>query len=138
MPKFNSNDENDNDEEKDNHVSQISKELINQLKDSSSELLMTFPLEEDTEQEDNQIKNEITEHIRKFKFKPKDIKNYLDRFIISQDEAKKALSIAICDHYNVIKDSLNSPANQKQHYAKQNILMILVFLKYSLIPIIPG
>jgi len=31
---------------------------------------------------------------------PRDIKAHLDRFVIKQDEAKKVLSIAVCDHYN--------------------------------------
>src|SRR5687767_8310016 len=34
---------------------------------------------------------------------PRDIKGYLDRFVIRQDEAKKVLSIAVCDHYNHIR-----------------------------------
>ena len=35
-----------------------------------------------------------------FDFLPRDIKAHLDRFVIQQDEAKKVLSIAVCDHYN--------------------------------------
>src|SRR3712207_3122590 len=35
-----------------------------------------------------------------FNFLPRDIKAHLDRFVIKQDEAKKVLSIAVCDHYN--------------------------------------
>ena len=35
-----------------------------------------------------------------FHFLPRDIKAHLDRFVIKQDEAKKVLSIAVCDHYN--------------------------------------
>src|SRR3712207_5968475 len=35
-----------------------------------------------------------------FRFLPRDIKAHLDRFVIKQDEAKKVLSIAVCDHYN--------------------------------------
>ena len=33
-----------------------------------------------------------------FNFLPRDIKAHLDRFVIKQDEAKKVLSIAVCDH----------------------------------------
>src|SRR6476646_95047 len=32
-------------------------------------------------------------------FLPRDIKAHLDRFVIKQDEAKKVLTIAVCDHY---------------------------------------
>jgi endopeptidase Clp ATP-binding regulatory subunit ClpX len=38
--------------------------------------------------------------ILEFDLIPRDIKAHLDRFVIRQDEAKKALSIAVCDHYN--------------------------------------
>src|SRR3982750_2442627 len=38
-----------------------------------------------------------------FHFLPRDIKAHLDRFVIKQDEAKKVLSIAVCDHYNHAK-----------------------------------
>ena len=33
-----------------------------------------------------------------FNYLPRDIKNYLDRFVIKQDSAKKVLATAICDH----------------------------------------
>src|SRR5438093_981834 len=38
-----------------------------------------------------------------FDYLPRDIKAHLDRYVIKQDEAKKVLSIAVCDHYNYIK-----------------------------------
>lgn len=38
-----------------------------------------------------------------FNYLPRDIKAHLDRFVIRQDEAKKALAIAVCDHYNHAK-----------------------------------
>jgi len=41
--------------------------------------------------------------IFEFDYLPRDIKAHLDRFVIRQDEAKKALSIAVCDHYNHAK-----------------------------------
>src|SRR6201988_3675782 len=46
-------------------------------------------------------KPEKTEH-KEFEFHllPRDIKAYLDRFVIKQEEAKKVLAIAVCDHYN--------------------------------------
>ncbi len=48
-----------------------------------------------------------------FNFKPKDIKVHLDRFVIRQDEAKKVLSIAVCDHYNHVKLAEAGKANPK-------------------------
>src|SRR5258706_14375780 len=41
-----------------------------------------------------------------FKHKPRDVKAYLDRFVIKQDEAKKVLSVALCDHYHHVRLAL--------------------------------
>jgi ATP-dependent Clp protease ATP-binding subunit ClpX len=54
-----------------------------------------------------------------FDYKPHDIKEYLDRFVIKQDEAKKALAIAVCDHYNNVKIG-----NTRHDYSKQNVLLL--------------
>ena len=43
----------------------------------------------------------------KFDYKPKEVKQYLDRFVIKQDEGKKALPIGVCDHYNHVKACLD-------------------------------
>jgi len=57
-----------------------------------------------------------------FDYLPRDIKGYLDRFVIKQDIAKKVLATAICDHYNHIKRcSHKGPCKE---YAKQNIIML--------------
>lgn len=57
-----------------------------------------------------------------FNFKPRDVKRHLDRFVIGQDEAKKVLSVAVCDHYNHVRllREGRAPAN----YQKPNILML--------------
>jgi len=59
----------------------------------------------------------------KFDLKPKDVKAYLDRFVIKQEEAKKILSTAICDHYNHISRCMKGEC-RCDDYVKQNILMI--------------
>jgi endopeptidase Clp ATP-binding regulatory subunit ClpX len=64
-----------------------------------------------------------------FHYLPRDIKAYLDRFVIKQDEAKKVLSIAVCDHYNNVNYIRSLPQNpdDKSHgveYAKQNVILI--------------
>ncbi|MFQ6039719.1 MAG: ATP-dependent Clp protease ATP-binding subunit ClpX [Candidatus Poribacteria bacterium] len=59
-----------------------------------------------------------------FDYKPKDIKAYLDRYVIKQDSAKKALSIAICDHYNHVMECEQNPKARDEEYTKQNIIMI--------------
>lgn len=57
-----------------------------------------------------------------FDYLPRDIKNYLDRFVIRQDNAKKVLATAICDHYNHIKRC--SSKETCKEYTKQNIIML--------------
>lgn len=57
-----------------------------------------------------------------FNYKPRDIKAYLDRFVIKQDEAKKVISVALCDHYNHVK--LAMEGKEHPNYTKQNILLL--------------
>jgi endopeptidase Clp ATP-binding regulatory subunit ClpX len=58
----------------------------------------------------------------KFDRKPREVKAYLDRFVIKQDEAKKVLSVAICDHYHHVRMALEG--REQPNYAKQNILLL--------------
>ena len=60
----------------------------------------------------------------KFDLKPKDIKKYLDRYVIKQDDAKKALAIAVCDHYNHVRECHENPEAADTDYSKQNIVML--------------
>ena len=60
----------------------------------------------------------------KFDLKPKEIKQYLDRYVIKQDEAKKALAIAVCDHYNHVRECHEDPTAAEADYSKQNIVML--------------
>lgn len=66
-----------------------------------------------------------------FHYRPRDIKAHLDRFVIKQDEAKKVLAVAICDHYNHIRalraaesKSDGATSAQKVEYAKQNVILL--------------
>ena len=127
---FSSSDDDNNDDTKENDkkrsIHDITKELIDQLKNSSSDLIMSLPLDEEEIAKkipkDDKSKDDVINHIKSFNIKPKDIKKYLDRFIISQNTAKKALSIAICDHYNYIKEAIET--TNTTNYTKQNVLMI--------------
>ncbi|MDR0901466.1 MAG: AAA family ATPase [Opitutaceae bacterium] len=56
--------------------------------------------------------------------KPREIRDHLDRFVIQQSEAKKVLSVAICDHYNHVRQCVEQPALRERDYAKQNILLL--------------
>jgi ATP-dependent Clp protease ATP-binding subunit ClpX len=53
---------------------------------------------------------------------PKEIKNYLDLFIIGQDNAKKALSVAVYNHYKRIANPAKEPEDVE--IEKSNVLLI--------------
>lgn len=67
---------------------------------------------------------EILRKIQNFSFKPREIRDYLDRFVIQQQEAKKVLSVAICDHYNHVRQCIETPKLAEHDYHKQNILLL--------------
>ncbi|HRT10077.1 MAG TPA: AAA family ATPase [Candidatus Paceibacterota bacterium] len=58
----------------------------------------------------------------RFDYKPREVKEHLDRFVIRQDEAKKVLSVALCDHYHHVRLALEG--KECPNYAKQNIILI--------------
>jgi ATP-dependent Clp protease ATP-binding subunit ClpX len=57
-----------------------------------------------------------------FDRKPRDVKAYLDRFVIQQTEAKKVLSVALCDHYHHVR--LAVEGREQPNYTKQNIILL--------------
>ena len=64
-----------------------------------------------------------------FDFLPRDIKAHLDRFVIKQDEAKKVLAIAVCDHYNHAKflrhlEKEDPKRAEETEYIKQNVILV--------------
>ena len=64
----------------------------------------------------------ISDPLSDFSLKPRDVKSYLDRYVIRQDDAKKALSVALCDHYNHVRAVRDG--NAIAQYAKQNVILI--------------
>src|SRR5437016_1273265 len=58
----------------------------------------------------------------KFNYKPREVKAHLDRFVIKQDDAKKVLSVALCDHYHHVRLALEG--RESPNYAKQNIILV--------------
>ena len=55
--------------------------------------------------------------------KPHEIKAYLDEFIIGQDDAKKALSVAVYNHYKRIAHN-SSNSDDQVEIQKSNILLV--------------
>jgi endopeptidase Clp ATP-binding regulatory subunit ClpX len=59
-----------------------------------------------------------------FRLTPREVKAHLDRFVIRQDDAKKVLGIAVCDHYNNARMMASREAGAPPlEYAKQNVLI---------------
>ena len=54
--------------------------------------------------------------------KPKDIKSYLDEYVVGQEDAKKALSVAVYNHYKRINS--NESAKDDVELQKSNILLL--------------
>ena len=67
----------------------------------------------------NDFKNELES--AGLKYRPHEIKEYLDKYIIGQDEAKKTLSVAIYNHYKKIFN--NNKNKVKDELEKSNILI---------------
>lgn len=72
------------------------------------------------------IDEELFQKNKKFQFnlpnsvKPKDIKKFLDGYVIGQDEAKKYISVAVYNHYK----RLNQAKHDEVEIEKSNILMV--------------
>ena len=64
-----------------------------------------------------------------FRYKPADIKAYLDKYVVRQDEAKKVLATAVCDHYNharILRELRKQDPRTagEVEFAKQNIIIV--------------
>ena len=53
--------------------------------------------------------------------KPKEIKEYLDQYVIGQDEAKKSLAVAVYNHYKRLQ---HLGADEEVELEKSNIIMV--------------
>jgi len=82
------------------------------------------PKKPEADEERKQKDEAILKRIREFNLKPKEISDYLDRFVIGQKVAKKVLSVAICDHFNHVRKCLENASVAKEEYHKQNILLL--------------
>lgn len=68
----------------------------------------------------------LDETVFEFRYKPADIKAHLDRFVIRQDEAKKVLATAVCDHYHHARMIREMRKNGESfaEFSKQNVVII--------------
>ncbi len=94
-----------------------------------TENVSPFAESPDSGGEGHDLREDKGADIYDFDLLPKQIKSHLDRFVIKQDEAKKALAIAVCDHYNHAKYLRrlrdDSPEEaERVEFAKQNVIVI--------------
>jgi ATP-dependent Clp protease ATP-binding subunit ClpX len=71
--------------------------------------------------ENTQSKSKLPGFIKEDVPKPVEIKNYLDQYVIGQDEAKKFLSVAVYNHY---KRLLQENTHDDVEIEKSNIIMV--------------
>ena len=65
------------------------------------------------------------EAISKFSLTPRELKARLDTYVIGQDEAKKALAVALTDHFQHARRVLADPAQYlDEPYHKRNVLLL--------------
>src|SRR5436305_3275153 len=88
-----------------------------------------FPAPEPAEAEPEDKAEKIDNQEFEFNFLPRDIKAHLDRFVIKQEEAKKVLAIAVCDHYNHANylrrlEKEDPDRAQEIEYIKQNVILV--------------
>ncbi|HUF62408.1 MAG TPA: AAA family ATPase [Verrucomicrobiales bacterium] len=81
------------------------------------------PPEPETDEEDDALPRLLDFH-----FIPREVKEHLDRFVIRQEEAKRALAIAVCDHYHHARrlreiERDDPRARDRIEYSKQNIVI---------------
>jgi endopeptidase Clp ATP-binding regulatory subunit ClpX len=77
-----------------------------------------------TDDEADEASAEALRRIREFSLKPREVRDFLDRFVIRQDEAKKVLAVALCDHYHHVRQCLDDAAFAEQEYTKQNVILL--------------
>ncbi|MDT0332163.1 ATP-binding protein, partial [Nocardiopsis lambiniae] len=53
-----------------------------------------------------------------------EIYEFLDSYVIGQDQAKKALSVAVYNHYKRVRSEGERPGGEDVEIAKSNILLL--------------
>ncbi|CAM4295934.1 ATP-dependent Clp protease ATP-binding subunit ClpX [Nocardiopsis rhodophaea] len=56
--------------------------------------------------------------------KPREIYEFLDSYVIGQEQAKKALSVAVYNHYKRVRSEGDRPRDEDVEIAKSNILLL--------------
>ncbi len=125
----------------DNPLEEIQKQLRDLLKNKNLQVAFApfmqsmNPSGEDQESEkskdngkkqkqEDPLQDDPLDAIRSFDRKPKEVRDYLDRFVIKQEQAKRVLSVAVCDHYNHVRRCMQDARAQSAEYLKPNVLLL--------------
>lgn len=81
-----------------------------------------FPKTQQEQTDEGESEAKRRSQALKFDYKPRQIREYLDRYVIEQIDAKKVLATAICDHYHHVQYCQG--AEDCRDYKKQNIILI--------------
>ncbi|NLI23675.1 MAG: ATP-dependent Clp protease ATP-binding subunit ClpX [Bacteroidales bacterium] len=73
--------------------------------------------------EESRTRNDFDIHKLKI-MKPAEIKNFLDQYVVGQDEAKKFLSVAVYNHYKRLMFQPQNPKDDDVEIEKSNILLV--------------
>ena len=68
--------------------------------------------------------SERVDKLRNFAMTPLELKNSLDEMVIGQDNAKKALSVAFCEHFHHARRCIEEPDRSSKMWHKKNILLV--------------
>ena len=80
--------------------------------------------------------DEVPDDIRNFNMRPAQVKAHLDRYVIGQEEAKRTLAVAVCDHYGHVRRVLEDRKRDTEErgpreggkaraeYVKQNVILL--------------
>ncbi len=75
-------------------------------------------------QAENPRKSRVSEALG-FGLTPAQVKSHLDRYVIGQDDAKRTLAVAVCDHYNHVRSAQESKDKAETiDYVKQNVILV--------------
>ena len=121
---------NDNEETSDDTVDDLQKQFMDLLNKTQAAFMggsTAFMGGDETvppEPDEAEVEEEALRKIRAFNLKPREVRDYLDRFVVKQEEAKKVLGVTVCDHYNHVRRCLEQPELMEQEYAKPNIVLL--------------
>jgi endopeptidase Clp ATP-binding regulatory subunit ClpX len=113
----------DDEEEKDDDDEEEDEEEEDD--DDESPFMMIPPVASKAKKKTTEKKRSAAlERISRFDLRPRQVREHLDRYVVRQDDAKKVLSVAICDHYNVVRRCLSDASERAAEYSKPNILLL--------------